>query len=155
MHRLETKQFVPSGLEETWAFFSNPMNLSRITPPDMGFRIIGNCGDTIYAGMIISYKVKPLLGIPLTWVTEITHVREGSYFVDEQRIGPYRLWHHQHHFKEINGGVEMVDIVNYALPLGFVGSLLNAFLVRNKLEDIFNFRRLTVEDLFGKENPSI
>ncbi len=150
MHNLETIQFVPSSLKETWAFFSNPRNLSTITPPDMGFKITGNCGDTIYDGMIISYKVKPLLGIPLTWVTEITHVKEGSYFVDEQRIGPYRLWHHQHHFKEINGGVEMVDIVNYALPLGFIGSLLNTLLVRKKLDDIFKFRKSIVEDLFGK-----
>jgi ligand-binding SRPBCC domain-containing protein len=148
MHYLETRQFIPTGIQEAWAFFSNPDNLSRITPPGMGFKIISRSGEAMYPGMIISYKVKPLLGIPLIWVTEITHVKDKSYFVDEQRIGPYRLWHHQHHFKETSGGIEMLDRVDYALPLGFIGRLANSLFVRRKLEQIFRYREQQVREIF-------
>lgn len=149
MHHLEKRQIISSTLEETWGFFSDPGNLALITPPEMGFRVIRTTGDKTYPGMIIVYKVRPLLGIPLTWVTEITHVRDMAYFVDEQRVGPYRLWHHQHHFRKVEGGIEMVDKVDYALPLGFLGRGINRLLVRKKLEKIFTFREIKIRELFG------
>lgn len=108
-------------------------------------------GDAkMYAGMIITYKVSPLFGIKLNWMTEITHVNEGKYFVDEQRFGPYALWHHQHHFKEIPGGVEMTDLLHYAIPFGVIGQLTNSVLVANKIKKVFQFRVKAVEGIFGK-----
>jgi len=103
----------------------------------------------VYAGMIITYKISPLLGIKMNWMTEITHVKEGGYFVDEQRFGPYALWHHQHHFKEIEGGIIMTDILNYAIPFGGIGRLTNALFVGKKIRQIFEFRRRAIEELFG------
>ena len=155
MFYIESIQVIPSSLDEAWDFFSDPENLSKITPPDMGFKILSRFGDSIYPGMIISYKIKPILGISLRWVTEITHVKEGEYFVDEQRIGPYRLWHHQHHFKQTEEGVEMYDRVDYALPAGWLGSILHSLFVKKKLEGIFQFRKLRVEKIFGKEQVRI
>ena len=119
----------------------------------MGFKMIGLFpGDKVYAGQVLEYKVSPVLGIPLYWMTEITHVEAGKYFVDEQRFGPYSLWHHQHHFTIIDGGVEMTDIVHYKLPLWFLGDIANALFVRKKLKEIFDFRFKKVEDLLGKMN---
>ena len=151
MHCIKTVQNIPISIEAAWEFFSNPANLQAITPPKMGFRIIStNHGDRMYAGQIIEYKVAPLLGIALYWMTEITHVESRKYFIDEQRFGPYALWHHQHHFKEIPGGVEMTDIVNYRMPLGFIGRAANQIFVKNQLKSIFDFRSAKVEELFGK-----
>src|SRR6476620_5060191 len=131
MYSIKTVQKIPVSLDRAWSFFSNPANLQAITPSDLGFRIISKYhGDKMYPGQIIEYKVSPLLGIPMYWMTEITHVEPGKYFVDEQRFGPYALWHHQHHFKEIDGGVEMTDIVNYRIPLGFLGRIANSILVK-------------------------
>ena len=104
----------------------------------------------MYPGMIIAYKVSPVLGIKLTWLTEITHVVEYAYFVDEQRVGPYSLWHHQHFLQAVDNGVLMTDIVNYRPPFGFLGSMANSLLIRNKLEEIFSFRRQKMEEIFGK-----
>ncbi len=104
----------------------------------------------MYAGMIITYKISPLAGIKLNWMTEITHVHDRQYFVDEQRFGPYALWHHQHHFKEIPGGVEMTDILHYAIPFGIIGRLTNNVYVGKKVKDIFDYRVKAVEELFGK-----
>nr|WP_221262197.1 SRPBCC family protein [Mucilaginibacter sp. AK015] len=128
------------------------MNLAKITPPDMRFVVTSDyTADTkMYPGMIITYKISPMLGIKLNWMTEITHVQEGKYFVDEQRFGPYALWHHQHHFKEIPGGVEMTDILNYAIPYGAIGRLTNKLLVAGKIRKIFEYRVKAIEDLFGK-----
>jgi ligand-binding SRPBCC domain-containing protein len=110
---------LPIPLAEAWDFFSSPNNLAKITPADMNFVVTsGNTDAKMYPGMVISYKVAPLWGIKMNWVTEITHVRDMEYFVDEQRSGPYALWHHQHHFKEIKGGVHMTDILTYAIPFG-------------------------------------
>jgi len=151
MHCIKTVQKIPISIEAAWEFFSNPANLQVITPPKMGFRIIStNHGDRMYAGQIIEYKVKPLFGIALYWMTEITHVDSRKYFIDEQRFGPYTLWHHQHHFKEIPGGVEMTDIVNYRMPLGFLGRAVNQVMVKDQLRSIFDFRSAKVEELFGK-----
>nr|WP_067059780.1 SRPBCC family protein [Mucilaginibacter sp. L294] len=149
---LKFKQNIPISLDEAWAFFSSPLNLQKITPPDMRFVVTSDyTADTkMYAGMIITYKISPLAGIKLNWMTEITHVQDRKYFVDEQRFGPYALWHHQHHFKEIAGGVEMTDILNYAIPFSIIGRLTNKVYVGKKVKDIFDYRVKAVEELFGK-----
>lgn len=149
-YNLKTTQFIPVTLDVAWAFFSNPANLQSITPARMNFRIISrHHGDAMYPGQIIEYKVSPLGGISMYWMTEITHVRDRAYFVDEQRFGPYSLWHHQHHFKEVPGGVEMTDIVHYKIPLGFIGDWANRLFIRKQLEDIFAYRVKRVEEIFG------
>lgn len=143
-------QCLPLSLEEAWSFFSSPTNLQKITPPKLDFTITSDLVKSMYAGMIITYRIKVLLGLPLTWVTEITQVREPHYFIDEQRFGPYRFWHHQHFFREIENGVEMKDIVHYALYGSFFGSLIHKVVVQKELEDIFRFREKKLESLFGK-----
>lgn len=151
VYSLRTVQNIPIRLEEAWDYFSRPQNLQEITPSYMGFEIKSKyMGDRMYPGQIIEYKVRPLAGIPIYWMTEITHVVEGKLFVDEQRFGPYALWHHQHHFREIEGGVEMIDIVHYKNPLWILGDIANALFVRNQLEGIFDYRFKKVEELFGK-----
>ncbi|MEY5069591.1 MAG: hypothetical protein RLZ47_1453 [Bacteroidota bacterium] len=151
-YQLKFEQKLPISLEQAWDFFSSPLNLAKITPDHMGFIITSDFkeGQKMYPGMIITYKVSPLLGIKLNWMTEITHVQEGKYFVDEQRFGPYALWHHQHHFEEIKGGVHMTDIINYAIPYGFIGRIANSILVENEVRGIFDYREKKVEELFGK-----
>ena len=151
IYRFKTVQQIPVSLQAAWDFFSNPANLSTITPPNMGFKMVSLYhGDTMYPGQIIEYKVKPVLGIPLYWMTEITHVEDQKYFVDEQRFGPYSLWHHQHHFKAISGGVEMSDIVHYKIPFGILGDLSQALFVRKELKSIFDYRIKAVERIFGR-----
>jgi len=138
-------------MRDAWEFFSSPANLQKMTPPDMEFKITsGYKGEKMYSGQIITYIVKPLAGIPLTWVTEITHVQEPHYFVDEQRFGPYALWHHKHFFNEIPGGIEMRDQVHYALPMGILGRIANSLFVEKQLKHIFDFRFKKMEELFGK-----
>jgi ligand-binding SRPBCC domain-containing protein len=149
MHQFIRKQFVKTDLQTCWDFFSSPANLKRITPSYMGFDVKTEVPTQMYEGLIIAYTVKPLLGIPVEWVTEITHVKDKSFFVDEQRKGPYTMWHHEHHFKEVEGGVEMTDIVSYIIPLGFLGKLVEPFLVKPKLEEIFAYRFKIVEEVFG------
>jgi ligand-binding SRPBCC domain-containing protein len=151
VYSLKTVQQLNVSMDVAWDFFSSPKNLQKITPDHLGFKIISNHhGDKMYAGQIIEYKVKPLLGIPLYWMTEITHVEERKYFIDEQRFGPYSLWHHQHHFIEKNGGVEMTDIVHYKLPLGFLGDIAHGLFVKKQLKKIFDHRYQVVETLFNK-----
>jgi ligand-binding SRPBCC domain-containing protein len=150
VYSLKTVQRIPVSLEEAWAFFSKPDNLKDITPASLGFNIISkHHGPDMYAGQIIEYKVRPVLGIPLYWMTEITHVEPLRFFVDEQRFGPYSLWHHQHHFRAINGGVEMTDIVHYKLPLWLLGDLAHGLFVKRQLEQIFRYRFTAVESRFG------
>jgi len=150
-HSIKTVQKIPVSLDKAWDFFSNPANLQAITPENMGFTVISkHHGDTMYAGQIIEYKVRPVLNIPIYWMTEITQVKDKEYFIDEQRYGPYSLWHHQHHFKAIDGGVEMTDIVHYKNPLWFFGKLANNLFVQKKLESIFDYRFKKVEKIFGK-----
>lgn len=148
MRRFEFTQFVPARLDEVWDFFSSPANLSKITPPGMGFIITSPPQPGMYPGMFISYKVSPLLRIKLNWVTEITHVREKLFFVDEQRRGPYSIWHHEHHFREVEGGVEMHDILHYQVPLGILGTLADHLFVKNKVRGIFSFREKRIRELF-------
>lgn len=149
IYTLKRTQRLPIPVAEAWKFFSDPANLKTITPPYMGFDILSGADRKMYPGQVIQYIVRPLLGIPMRWVTEITHVQEGAYFVDEQRFGPYALWHHKHFFREVEGGTEMEDIVDYALPLGVLGQWTHPFLVRGKLEEIFNFRRERMLEMFG------
>ncbi|MDB5253061.1 MAG: hypothetical protein JWP27_2230 [Flaviaesturariibacter sp.] len=142
-------QQLPISVEKAWDFFSHPKNLAVITPPHLNLKFTNELhGEAIYPGQIITYKVKPLLRIPLFWMTEITHVEPYKLFVDEQRKGPYALWHHQHHFKPIDTGVEMTDIVHYKLPFGIFGGLGKP-LVRKQLDELFTYRRKRVEELFG------
>ena len=133
LYQLRTKQELPISLEKAWKFFSDPKNLKDITPNEMNFNIISGADKSIYAGQIIQYKVSPVLGINLKWVTEITHVKENEYFVDEQRFGPYSLWHHKHFFKKINGGILMEDIVDYKIPYGLIGQFAHVIFVKKKL----------------------
>lgn len=148
MYQLKRTQFVKTDLETCWKFFSAPANLQVITPDYMGFRVLTEVPDEMYHGLIISYKVSPVLRIPMNWVTEITYVADKRYFVDEQRHGPYRLWHHEHHFREVEGGVEMTDIVSYSLPFGFLGRFVHWLFVRKQLEAIFEYRTRKVDQLF-------
>jgi len=151
VHSIKTVQKIPVSLKEAWDFFSSPANLQAITPANMGFKIISkHHGEKMYPSQVIEYKVSPLFNIPLYWMTEITNVEEPKYFIDVQRKGPYALWHHQHHFKEIEGGVEMTDIVHYKNPLGFIGEIANNLFVKKQLNNIFQYRFSKVEEVFGK-----
>ena len=150
MRELYFTQQLPISLEEAWSFFSNPANLKEITPAKMGFVVTSkHSGETMYAGQIIRYIVKPVLGIPLKWCTEITHVEDKKYFIDEQRFGPYAFWHHQHHFTAIEGGVLMEDILNYKVPLGFLGDIVDAVFVHNEVKGIFEYRKKILTERFG------
>jgi len=140
-------QFVATDLKTCWEFFSSPGNLKKITPASMGFIITSDPPPVMYAGQLITYIVKPLFGIPVSWVTEITQVEEGRYFIDEQRAGPYRMWHHEHFFRETEGGVEMTDKVLYALPFGFLGRMALP-LVRSRIDAIFKFRKAKINEFF-------
>ena len=143
------RQFIPISLDEAWAFFSDPSNLEMLTPAKMRFRITsGNPGKKMYPGMIITYIVSPLLRIPMNWMTEITQVKEKEYFIDDQKSGPFKIWHHQHHFKEVDGGVEMTDIINYKVGFGFIGGIANALFVKRRVRKIFEFRQKVMERLF-------
>lgn len=129
VYSFSTQQILPITLEKAWEFFSNPANLQEITPRDMNFRIISQFhGTQMYPGQVIEYKVSPIKGLSMYWMTEITHVEEGKYFIDEQRFGPYSLWHHQHHFREVEGGVEMTDIVHYKIPYAWLEILPTYYL---------------------------
>jgi ligand-binding SRPBCC domain-containing protein len=150
IYRLSSKQNLPISKKEAWDFLSNPKNLKTITPEYMSFDILSGADRPMFAGQIIQYIVTPLLGIKTKWVTEITHVLEGEYFVDEQRFGPYALWHHKHFIKEIPGGVEMEDIIDYKVPMGILGQLVHPFIVKPKLDEIFEFRRKKLIERFGE-----
>ena len=151
VHSLKAIQKIPGNLPAVWSFFSNPANLATITPSYLRFNVISKySSDVIYPGQIIEYKVSPLLGIPLYWMTEITHVKDQQFFIDEQRYGPYSMWHHQHHFKIIEGGVEMTDIVHYKMPLWLMGDAANALFVRKQLRSIFSFRSQKTAEAFGE-----
>jgi ligand-binding SRPBCC domain-containing protein len=145
-----SKQNLPISLQEAWEFLSNPKNLKTITPDYMGFVIESGADRPMFPGQIIEYIVTPVMGIKTKWVTEITHVQELRYFVDEQRFGPYSLWHHKHFLKEIPGGVEMEDVIHYKIPMGFLGQLVHPILVKPKLDEIFDYRRKKLIDLFGE-----
>lgn len=150
IYQLRSIQRLPISKQEAWDFLSAPENLKTITPDYMGFDIVSGADRKMYPGQIIEYVVTPILGIKTKWVTEITHVRQGEYFVDEQRFGPYSLWHHKHFIKEIDNGVEMEDIIHYKVPMGFLGQWAHPFLVKPKLQEIFEYRKDKLTELFGK-----
>lgn len=148
VYTLSSKQKLPISLEEAWQFLSSPKNLKTITPDYMGFHILSGAEKPMFAGQIIQYIVTPVFGIKTHWVTEITHVVDKTYFVDEQRFGPYALWHHKHFLREVEGGVEMEDVIDYKLPFGFLGRWLHPILVKPKLTEIFNYRSQKLSELF-------
>jgi len=150
LYQIKIKQNLPISVDKAWEFLSNPKNLKEITPKYMNFRILSGADRSIFAGQIIQYKVTPMLGISTKWVTEITHVKDKEYFVDEQRFGPYALWHHKHFIKKIDGGVEMEDIIDYKIPFGIIGQIAHPIIVKNKLKQIFKFRENKLKELFGE-----
>lgn len=150
-YQFKREQRIKAELSEVWDFISSPANLKKITPDYMGFDITSEgLPDRMHAGMIVTYKVSPLLGIKTNWMTEITHVEDKKYFVDEQRVGPYKLWHHQHHIKQVKEGILMSDIVTYAPPFSFLGAIMNTLVIQKKLNDIFDYRTKAMETYFTK-----
>ena len=152
VYTLETMQQLPIGLAEAWDFFSAPGNLATITPTHMGFEITSEVPEKMYAGQLITYRLAPFQGIKTNWVTEITHTNEPNYFVDEQRFGPYRMWHHEHHFKSTELGIEMIDKVTYKIPYGQLGHLAHQIFVKKQLKRIFEFRARALKEMFGEAN---
>lgn len=154
IYTLHSEQYLTCTLEEAWLFFSDPRNLDKITPKDMGFRITNKPAITTYEGQIITYKIGIFPLIDTNWVTEITHLRDRQFFVDEQRFGPYAMWHHEHHFEELpDGRVLMTDIVNYKVPLGWLGRVIAGGMVSKKVYEIFRNRYVLLENYFN--TPSI
>ena len=150
MKKLKLEQFLPITLDEAWKFFATPKNLNEITPGDMVFEIISELPETMYAGLLINYRLKPMFNIPINWCTEITHIQKKEYFVDEQRKGPYRIWHHEHHFKAVNGGVLMTDILHYDIGKWIVGRIAGKLFVDKKVKGVFEYRNKTLETYFKK-----
>jgi ligand-binding SRPBCC domain-containing protein len=150
LYRLHAKQTVPISKEKAWHFLSNPSNLKIITPDAMGFEILSGVERELFTGQIIQYNVSPIAGVKTRWVTEITHVEKGNYFVDEQRFGPYALWHHKHFITPTENGVEMEDIIDYKIPFGLLGQLLHALFIKKQLITIFKYREDKLTELFGK-----
>ncbi|WP_367875054.1 hypothetical protein [Luteolibacter sp. Populi] len=150
LHHLAREQVLPISLQEAWSFFSCCRNLDLLTPPDIGMEIVQCLSDTMHEGQIIAYRVKlaPMVHVP--WVTEIKSVEEGCCFIDEQRFGPYKFWHHRHLFEEVPGGVKVSDLVHYIMPFGPLGSLVHALFARRKLDAIFDYRAVEMERRFGK-----
>lgn len=149
IYTLIVKQRLSIGIDEAWEFFSNPINLERITPNHMGFRVTSGTPSEMYPGQIISYRVRPFAGFKTNWVTEITHVSDRKFFVDEQRFGPYRMWHHEHHFEVLDDGVLMTDKVSYKLPMGFLGHVAQKFFIKSQLQSIFEFRQTVLDKEFN------
>lgn len=150
IHVLTQNQFLPIDLKAAWEFFSTPKNLNEITPPDLSFKICSDLPQTVYPGLMIVYKIAMMKVIRFEWVTEITHIQEPKFFVDNQVFGPYSMWHHEHHFEEVPGGVMMKDIVHYKLPLGWFGNLFHGLLVKPQLKAIFQYRKDVLEKRFGR-----
>ncbi|MEM9142714.1 MAG: SRPBCC family protein [Bacteroidota bacterium] len=157
LYQLHSRQILPITQEEAWNFLSNPANLQKITPSHMGFHILSGADRPMFPGQIIQYKVSPFPGYTTKWVTEITHVVQGQYFVDEQRFGPYALWHHKHFLKSVGQGVEMEDIIDYKIPLGILGQWAHPLLVKKQLRTIFEYREKKLIELFGtvQDSPRI
>lgn len=148
MYQFKRTQLVKTDIQTCWDFFSSPKNLKKITPEYMGFDVLLDIPEKMYPGLMIEYTVKPVFSIPMKWITEITHVEPLKFFVDEQRKGPYKIWHHEHHFETVENGVMMKDIVSYELPMGFLGRMVHPFIVEKKLKEIFDYRFKVVEEYF-------
>lgn len=150
LYKLQRTQILPISMEEAWDFLSNPAGLPEITPPHMKFAMPDDAPDRIYPGLILTYLVCPFPAVELQWVSEITQVEEPCYFIDEQRFGPYKFWHHQHHIRPVEGGVEMEDIIHYGLPFGFLGRIVHSVLVGRQLRAIFDYRHNALIRKFGQ-----
>ncbi|MBP6385119.1 MAG: SRPBCC family protein [Pseudarcicella sp.] len=148
MKVLRSQQFLPISLSHAWDFFSSPKNLNEITPEDMVFKITSVLPEKMYQGMFITYKIAPVMNVPLDWVTEITQIEVNKYFVDEQRKGPYNIWHHEHHFQETQGGVLMTDILHYDIGMGVLGWIAGKLYVDAKVKGIFEYREKKLKELF-------
>ncbi len=155
IHQLKIRQKLPVSLEEAWDFFSTPKNLDLITPDYLSFKMDLGHDDQMYAGQVITYRIRPFLNIPRTWVTEITHCVPKKYFVDEQRFGPYKFWHHQHHFQTTGDGIIMRDTLHYALPYGWIGELMGILGIHRQVKRIFKYREQKLEQIFSKKAKSI
>ena len=155
LHRLERRLTIEAPLDAVWSFFADPHNLARITPPSLNLVVPPTVPHAVYPGMIIAYTVRPFAGFRTTWVTEITQVTEQALFVDEQRFGPYRFWHHQHHFRAGDAGTEVLDLVHYALPLGPMGRLAHPLVVKSKLAEIFDGRLNALNAIFGTARVAV
>ena len=149
MYQLKRTQFIHADLQTCWNYFSSPANLRVITPNYVDFKVHTSVPETLCEGLIIRYTIRPILGFPLSWISEIKTIRECDYFIDEQRRGPYGMWHHEHHFKEVEGGVEMTDLIAYCMPFGFIGRFFHWLFIRKQLEDIFAYRFRKVDELFN------
>jgi ligand-binding SRPBCC domain-containing protein len=149
IHRLQREQIVSAGMDKVWAFFTTPTNLNIMTPPDMQFKILYGAETPMYAGQLIEYQVTFIPGLKSNWLTEITHIQERAFFIDEQRFGPYRFWHHTHHFWEQSGGTRMKDTVTYAMPFGPLGEIVHALWVHRRLRAIFDYRQTKLREIFG------
>lgn len=150
MHTLIRKQILSISLEKAWSFFATPANLNEVTPKELDFKILSDLPDKMYEGLIIQYDIKPMLNIPVRWVTEITHISEFKYFVDEQRKGPYKTWHHEHHFEEVEGGVLMTDILHYDIGKSVFGWIAGKLFVHQKVGEIFDYRYKALEAYFKR-----
>ncbi len=152
LYKLEDKTLINTSMEHCWDFFSNPKNLPIITPEYLSFNIKNELPERMYEGLIIEYTVNPIMKVPLTWISEITFMKKPFYFVDEQRFGPYKFWHHQHYFENSSNGIIMKDIVYYSLHFSFIGKLVHSLIVRKKLEHIFQYRKNIIDNLFNEES---
>ena len=150
MTKLYQEQLLPLTLEEAWNFFATPKNLNEVTPNDLVFKITSTLPEKMYEGLIITYRIQPLLNIPINWCTEITHIKEQEYFVDEQRKGPYNIWHHEHHFKSVGGGVLMTDILHYDIGKSIFGRIAGKLFVHKQVQQIFRYRYKALETYFKK-----
>ena len=151
IHQIKRSLLIKNDINTVWGFASNPYNLKKITPDYMNFKILNKeLSSKIYEGMIIEYTVSPILKIPLTWVTEITHIKEKMFFVDEQRVGPYKMWHHEHIFEIKKNGVMMTDIITYIAPFYIFGNILNKVFLKKQLNSIFDYREMKMNDLFNR-----
>lgn len=147
------EQFLPITINKAWEFFSDAENLAVITPPALGFKVLSPVKDQeIYEGMLIDYKVSPLFNVPLHWRTQISKVDKPYSFTDRQLKGPYKLWEHTHHFFEKENGILMKDRVKYQLPYGIIGEVAHSVLVRDKIEDIFAYRKQVLNQIFNGKN---
>ena len=149
IHVLQRVQVIPARLEDVWAYFCDPKNLNALTPPNMSFEIVRGGDTAMYEGQLLEYRVEFLRGVRWMWLTEICHRRPCEYFVDEQRLGPYRFWYHEHIFQETPSGTRMSDQVTYAVPFGFLGDLLHRFWIAGRLQGIFDFRKQAILGFFG------
>ncbi|MEJ2448539.1 MAG: SRPBCC family protein [Anaerolineales bacterium] len=148
IHQLQRRQIIPAELNQVWDYFSRPGNLNEITPPDLNFEVLFGGEEAMYQGQLMAYKIQLLPLLKTRWLTEITQVRKPDYFVDLQRLGPYRFWHHQHHFRSLDNGVEMRDLVTYLLPLGILGDIVQRLWVGPRLEQIFDYRAEIISRIF-------